>query len=110
MRLTKKKAIEIVIELWTWLAETGCERKIEWTEWDKYGEMENDCPLCQYRNQSKRHTHGYCPTCPYYKMYGCCYTPGGLGFTLYEEWEVAGTKTERKKYAKLFLEQLKQLR
>ena len=29
MKLTKKKAIEISIELWTWLAETGREKK-EW--------------------------------------------------------------------------------
>ena len=50
MKLTEKKAIELSIELWTWLAETG-ENKNEWPEWKRHGgqyeECENDCFLCK---------------------------------------------------------------
>ena len=47
MRLTRKKAIELCIELWAWLAKTG-KRKWAWPEWEKYEEIENDCWFCEY--------------------------------------------------------------
>lgn len=103
MRLTKKKAIEIAIELWTWLAETGCEWKIEWTEWDKYGEMENDCPLCECSGSD-------CDGCSYHLQFGNCEHQVGKELTIFDRWNYAKTPKTRKKYAKLFLEQLKELK
>ncbi len=108
MRLTKRKAIEISIELWEWLAKTG-KQKSEWDGWNKYGHMWNSCALCEYRDQFKPRGYGLCPTCPYYKMYGCCYTMGEKPATPYDKWEIAKTAEAHKKYAKLFLTQLREL-
>ena len=47
-RLTKIKALEICEELWSWLAKTGNGYKSDWPGWNKYGEMVNDCPCCDY--------------------------------------------------------------
>jgi len=107
MRLTKKKAIEISIELWTWLAETGKE-KWEWSGWKKYGHMLCNCALCEYDNRACERLGGeWCSHCPYYKRFGDC--QGEEEFTAYANWAEAETEEERKKYAALFLEQLKQL-
>ena len=71
MKLTRKKAISISIELWTWLAETGSEYKHEWPGWKKYGAMVLACPFCEYsrqRNKLALYDAGlntYCPSCPY---------------------------------------------
>lgn len=47
MKLTKKKALEIAIELWGWIVDNPGKNKNEWPEWEKYGEMRYDCPLCE---------------------------------------------------------------
>ena len=101
MKLTEQKAIDICKELWTDLAETG-KFKFEWSGWGKYGEMKNDCPLCEY---SAKGDFMDCDRCPYFHRFGWCYVDGSL----YSHWEKAYTATTRKKYAKLFLEQLNQL-
>lgn len=90
MKLTKKKAIEISIELWTWLAKTGRKYKSDWPRWKEYGRMQDDCALCECFID--------CDICPIdcYETYFC-------------EWDGAKNKNERKKYAKLFLKQLEQL-
>ena len=102
MKLTKKEAIEICKELWTFLAETGKE-KFEWDGWKKYGEMENDCPFCEY---CRWQDDWLCESCPYYKMFGTCDDDGKP----YNTWDNIGTKQGRKKYAKEFLAQLEQLK
>lgn len=94
MRLTKLKALDITIELWEWMAETGSDYKGDWPGWEKYGTMGNDCALCEY-------TEGNCPDCPI----NSCYVD-----FFYGEWDDALTKADRKKYAGLFLEQLKEIR
>ena len=99
MRLTKKKAIEISIELWTCLAETGVDDKGEWEGWEKYGEMDSDCALCECAG-------GVCSRCPYRKQFSHCCDYG----TPFDRWDIARTIKERKKYALLFLEQLKELK
>lgn len=103
MKLTKKKAIEISIELWTWLAETG-KRKYEWHGWEKYGEMQCDCPLCEY-SLIKKEVHDCLGKCPYYEKFGFCFG----GDSVWHKWNFAQAPRTRKKYAKLFLEQLKEL-
>ena len=97
MRLTKKKAIEICIELWEDMAETGAKYKSKWKGWDKYGEMVAYCPLCEYTI----HREGGCGACPLREggYEGC-------SDTYFRDWETAETKTERKRFARLFLEQL----
>lgn len=102
MRLTRKKAIEISIELWTWLAETGKECKHSWPGWEKYVHMSNYCPLCEYVGRKCR-DEAFCSSCPYYKVFGYCI----LGY--YDKWYNAETIGNRMKYATMFLEQLKQL-
>ena len=103
MELTEQRAIDICKELWTWLAETG-KLKFEWSGWEKYGEMKNACPLCEYSTPKKG---GFmnCPRCPYFHRFGsCCYMDGNP----YSHWDEALTTTTRKKYARLFLKQLNQ--
>lgn len=107
MKLTKKKAIEISIELWEWLAETGDGNKANWSGWKKYGGMVCDCALCEYSTQQggiKGDT--ICDFCPLYTQLGNgCYEFG------YCEWEmIAETVEDRKEYARLFLAQLRELK
>ena len=97
MRLTKKKAIEISIELWTWLVETGRGHKQEWDGWDKYGEMVDECALCEFSRNG-------CSACPLELMFGGCKE------SFYDNWRCGATTKSRKKYARLFLEQLYQLK
>ena len=110
MRLTKKKAIEIAIELWTWLAETGSISKLLWPGWEKYGEMGLACPLCEYdARKAAKSELGACNYCPYCEVFGECMTDEFVDATPYDMWVCATATPERKKYASQFLEQLKQL-
>ncbi len=101
MRLTRKKAIEISISLWTWLAETG-RHKREWPQWKKYGRMWSDCALCQYKNDRQTSCHR---DCPYYEKFGFCEE----GSKPYQLWAVAETDEEHKVHAAAFLKQLEEL-
>ena len=104
MRLTKKKAIGICKELWTFLAETG-NLKEDWDGWNwkKYGGMKAGCPLCEY--SKGRHDYDECTHCPYYQVFEHCNTLGNPYFS----WAISRTNLLRKKYAKEFLAQLEQL-
>lgn len=55
MRLTKKKSLEICVELWAWLAEDRGRLKHNWPGWERnggiYPVMEHNCPCCDYANQ-----------------------------------------------------------
>ncbi len=95
MRLTKQKAIDISIELWEWLAETG-KHKQDWEGWEKYEGMEDDCALCEWITRSKLD----CVSCPVRDCHALAYG----------NWVCATSSRERKKYAKLFLTQLKELK
>jgi hypothetical protein len=111
MRLSRKKAIELCIEAWTIHAETGC-TKDELPE--KHQEINNSCWFCEYGDrQEKRYAStntkksccNYCPLWKIFKPDGCydknCY---------YLRWSRAKTSRTRKKYAGLFLAQIKELR
>ena len=111
MKLTKKKAIQLSIELWEWLAETGLDKE-DWPEFSggdddesftyKGRYIDNGCFLCE-KYQYADLTFD-CSKCPLSvgKTYGCYETA-------YQSWERVRTKIARKKYAKLFLEQLRSL-
>ena len=105
MRLTKKKAMEICIELWTYLEETG-NLKGYWPEWEKYGPMAMNCPLCEYnrRHHSKNNVGCNCPLAQS-PFKGCTQPP-----CQYNGWSDARNTTQNKKYAGLFLKQLKEIK
>ena len=101
MELTARKAVELSMEMWEWLAETG-RLKSDWPEWDcnggQHAENPQDCFLCVYSTKG-------CQSCPYFLEYGEC-----LGEdSPYMKWEIADIQEDRKKYAKKFLNQLKKI-
>ncbi len=104
MRLTKKKSMEICIELWTYLAETGNEKK-DWPGWERYGKMDAGCPLCHYAYQHQPEEEVRC-NCPLDRSpFNGCYS------TYYGDWYYfENDKWDRKKYAGLFLKQLKEIK
>ena len=108
MKLTKKRAIEKSIELWEWLAETGEEWKKEWSGWDG-AKAFNDCFLCEYTLGLSSFVFDleckeYCPLAKGKRQFQCDKTTQP-----YHHWCEAKTAQTRKKYAKLFLEQLRGL-
>ena len=103
MRLTKKKAMEICIELWTYLAETG-NKKEDWPGWEKYGEMNAECPLCEYGDQNPAKAGCNCPLDR--PPFNGCYNPPSE----YENWVEATRDVDEKRFAGLFLKQLKEIK
>ncbi len=112
MKLTRKKAIELCIELWTWLAKTGRD-KPEWPDWEKYESISLYCWFCEYDNR-QRERYGkseLCLYCPLARELGVkCEAKVEEGKTLYDKWSEAKTPRTRKKYALLFLGQIQSLR
>ena len=105
MKLSRKKAIALCIELWTWLAETGGVKE-DWPGWKKYKYIINDCWFCQHSSQNgvvKCNEH-----CIYSKKYGHCNPDRSLSY--FGHWFKAKTPKTSKKYAKLFLEQIKTIK
>lgn len=98
MRLSRKRAIELCIELWTWLAETGKFKK-DWPGWKKYTAL-HYCWFCEYSEQK---ADNLCDECPLGGDYMEC---NNLYFC---KWKMAKTDKDRKKYAGLFLEQIRTL-
>lgn len=110
MRLSRKKIIELCIMVWTWCARTG-KHKSAWPDWDKYDFwVKSDCWFCHFDNNTTkgkdRILGGHCDYCPYYEKYGHCDKTG----TFYNLWDKAKTPKTRKKYAKLFLKQIKSIK
>jgi hypothetical protein len=94
MRLTKRKALEITVELWTWLAETGSDQKSDWPGWHEYGEMEADCALCEYDAQRANDCQ-HCPLLGKWRYAKYCYWDGSP----FEDWDIEDDATLRKLYA-----------
>ena len=53
MKLTKKEALEITVELWKYIDKTE-KSKFGWSGWEKYGHLKNYCSCCEYVNQFSR--------------------------------------------------------
>lgn len=81
-KLTERKAIEISLELWTWLAANPLKGKEDFPKYVEYGiaEFESKCPLCELRVCELREGVSCTSTvagsvfdeCPLYKRrYGC---------------------------------------
>ena len=104
-RLTKKKAIEITIELWKWLEENPKLGKSAWPKWKKYGIMAFNCPCCEYTEGKTDKKYSYmdcekfCPLIeiwPYEKTpeYVPCEDPKSP----YSKWD--DNDTSKAKYAR----------
>ncbi len=68
MNLTKRKALEICKELWTWMRDEKKESdldKSDWPKWDVYGDMENDCPICEYKSDIGKNCTDGCLLIPF---------------------------------------------
>lgn len=113
MRLTREKELKFCIRLWTWLAKTG-KGKEEY----KYKKEELEycipvgshplygCWFCEYTHQNGGHIPYRCPKCRYKKKYGHCESKDNP----FIRWAQNYDPKIRKKYAKLFLEQIKSLK
>ena len=102
MKLTREQAIDLSIELWEWCAKTG-KQKHRWFKWKEFGVIEGHCFLCEYQEQEAPNGTN-CTNCPFMEKSDSCYD------TYFADWCKAKNVEERKKYAALFLEQLKELK
>ena len=69
MELTKKQALIITKELWTWLSEHPGEYKSEWPGWLTYGRMLEECACCEYARDSS--CANKCPLFGYAWNFSC---------------------------------------
>lgn len=106
MKLTKKESIKRTEELWTWLAETGEEYRVLWPSWNHYSIPSHGGYLCDYASEKSKLESFFCGKCPYFQKFGDCTRFDSP----YSGWVNAETIDERKKYAKLLLEELRQLK
>lgn len=114
-RFTARIAIEIAIELWTWIVDTGSGSESRWPGWNKYEHFRlrrSFKPLCTYafnylrnRNPPARDV-GICGYCPYKKFFG---RPCNDKDTPLDLWYRTDSYPGKKKYAQAFLEELLQL-
>jgi len=92
--MTKRKALEICIELWTWLAKSGS-HKNRWPRWEWNGGeikwMQNQCSLCEYSDREKKG----CEACPLKEALDRC-KPNSV----YAKWCASDLKIFRKWYAR----------
>ena len=92
MRLTKRKALELCIELWTWLAKHPGNEKDDWprlmcNEGD-IPDMANDCPCCGYAYPKGDCVDDSCPHCPLkdYWPGGSCEPRNTVALSPWREW------------------------
>ena len=108
--LTEEEAINISIELWTWLAETGYVGKSNWPGWRQHGRMANECAMCEYSIYHELEAtgghHGACDRCPYNRVFGICTKTSNP----FWRWTQAFTDVGRAEAARDILQQLKQLK
>ncbi len=113
--LTEKEAVDLTIELWSFLKETGKEKE-DWDRWEEFGvkfsgdvdEREDEidgevwctCFLCEFKKQQDTD----CDVCPYPKMFGdFCFYPEQAP---YMKWYDAEVGRWKKYWAGKFLAQM----
>ncbi len=110
MRMPLRRAMDIALECWAWLAETG-EQKSMWPGWVTQDVWPDDnwCTLCMHAKEAGGFqdsltlgTEG-CPTCPLYDAFGGC------RWTAFWTWHRARTVGGRKRAARRFLHELQHL-
>lgn len=48
MSITKEKALQITVELFSWLAKNPRKKKCDWPGWKGYSRLLNFCACCEY--------------------------------------------------------------
>jgi len=109
--LTKERAFDYTIQQWEWLAQNGSAHPENWPGWAgvkamaTYTEEVTGSPLCWYAFQE------FILTTAEYACEPCPLKCAGLDqATNYEQWEQAKTPATRRKYARLYAEELKAAR
>ncbi len=99
---TEEEALQITLDLWTWLAETGARDKDEWPGWKNHDNWqgEDDCALCTLCNETDR-SQG-CLLCPYWRAFGPC----GFSTGPYNRWFRARSDTGRKRNAAIIRDRI----
>ena len=75
-KLTKKRSIELCLEMWTWLSKNPGSKKIGWPGMikanDEYGYIDSECFACEYTRQYilTRQVEMSCKKCPLIKLWG----------------------------------------
>jgi hypothetical protein len=111
MKLTKKKALKICVELWDWLSKHPNSKKEDCPKMDKYSDMENDCSCCEFVLQNFAYKHQaefcsgteFCNHCPLKRLWGS--NDDGLfdcedTESPYNKWKFSESK-EKQEYAKI---------
>ncbi len=104
-RLTKRRALEIGLRLWNWLARDSSRSKKDWPGWKQVGEMDADCPCCEYMWQHKQH----CGNCLVRWPHGLLCTEKGSPFRQWYQCRKDKRKTAAQKVAQLHRDALKKL-
>lgn len=103
MKLIDKqlKALKLSIEMWEWLAETGGTKE----EWFTLRGIDKKpfcgCYLCQYFNKD-----AICEKCPLSKEFQDIHEPCMGTSCFYHKWEFCSRVDSRRRYAKLFRNEL----
>jgi hypothetical protein len=99
--MTKREALKICIELWTWLAENPEEDKKNWPGWITHGKMELTCPCCEYVGALDRFSNKCEVKCPVSwgfkesgSYYPCCHSKSP-----FTRWKYSKQNKTRTKYA-----------
>lgn len=116
MRLSRKRAIELTIELWTWMAETG-RRQNDWPGWKDNGgkyQVEESCFMCEYARQKTERTieeDDSCVVCPYHELYGPCVSDAFSKYPLtpLEKWMNTSTVASHRRRAVEIVKLLEQI-
>lgn len=100
MKLTRKQAIKLHREMWSWLAETGAKCKSNWPRFKDLYETAGYCFCCEFEEIHKGH---YCgATCI------LVWPPDDRGCSEqndpFTKWYSAKTKKTRQKYARIIAE------
>lgn len=97
MRLTKKRAIELTLELWMWLYENPGKYKSDWPGWKDsggiYETVDCECFACEHAFATIRR----CKSCVLLPLWPQTCTSGD---NVYANWNEATTDKAKKKYAK----------
>ncbi len=106
-RFTRKSAIRLCIELWTWCAQTG-RHKNNWPKWptirtDYNRKFTATCPFCEYVKRIPP-INVACESCPYKQVFGYCWEGP------FHSWGYFSSRRIKSLMADAFLKQLKTLK
>ena len=102
MKLTKKRVLELTLELWQWLYDNPGSGKCDWPGWRRNGgihEATCNCFACEYAFSSLKGSCFKCPLLPLWPGYGCM----GVN-SLYVQWTQTTNMELRKEYAEKIID------